>query len=266
VRHEKAELLLRIAFDMQAMPEGLTLENIATGYGEGRLSRRTAERLRDAVARLFPAHFEEVAPGTLPKRWRLRRSWLHGLSRIDDQSLAALALASQHLREQGFPAEATSLALLRGQLQASLSSLDEAQGADVEALTLLEGTAMRWEDRASLDAEILSTLRRAIRQGRQVMLRFRYARSGVRRMLQLHPYGLLYGKQHHLVAGREGDGAPRLFALAGIESLTLLSEPLRRPAHFSLATFAEATQEPQEDDDGSRADRQDAKAGVAAKN
>src|SRR5262245_12594108 len=54
MRYEKAELVLRVAIDMQGLAYGLTLEDIRYNYTGEPLSRRTAERLRDAVERLFP--------------------------------------------------------------------------------------------------------------------------------------------------------------------------------------------------------------------
>ena len=71
MRHDKAELLLRLALDLQGTAEGLTLEDIRTRYSDKPLSRRTAERLRDAVERLMP-QMEQANPGEVPKRWRIR--------------------------------------------------------------------------------------------------------------------------------------------------------------------------------------------------
>jgi hypothetical protein len=70
MRYEKSEIVLRIALEMQGSASGLSLEDIRTRYSDKPLSRRTAERLRDAVERLFP-HIEQANPGEVPKRWRL---------------------------------------------------------------------------------------------------------------------------------------------------------------------------------------------------
>ena len=53
--HSKAALVLDLARRMAASAEGLTVEEIAREYG---FSRRSAERLRDAVCELFPAAAE----------------------------------------------------------------------------------------------------------------------------------------------------------------------------------------------------------------
>lgn len=46
MRHEKAEILLKVAMDMQSSSQGLSLQDIAERYSDTPLSRRTAERLR----------------------------------------------------------------------------------------------------------------------------------------------------------------------------------------------------------------------------
>ena len=51
MRYEKAETVLRVALDMQASALGLSLEDLQRNYSDKPLSRRTAERLRDAVER-----------------------------------------------------------------------------------------------------------------------------------------------------------------------------------------------------------------------
>ena len=68
MRYEKAEILVRLALDLQGSLAGLSLEDIRSRYSpdaQAPLSRRTAERLRDAIERLFP-QLEQSNPGELP--------------------------------------------------------------------------------------------------------------------------------------------------------------------------------------------------------
>jgi hypothetical protein len=51
VRFEKLEILLRVALDMRGTAEGLSLDDIQRNHS---VSRRTAERMRDAIERVFP--------------------------------------------------------------------------------------------------------------------------------------------------------------------------------------------------------------------
>ena len=72
MRYEKADTLLRLAIDLQGLLGGLSLDDIrarCAASPDAPLSRRTAERLRDAIERIFP-QLEQANPGELPKRWR----------------------------------------------------------------------------------------------------------------------------------------------------------------------------------------------------
>jgi hypothetical protein len=62
MRCEKLESLLRVALDLRGNAEGLSLVDIQRRYG---VSRRTAERMRDAIERVFP-QLEQANPGELP--------------------------------------------------------------------------------------------------------------------------------------------------------------------------------------------------------
>ena len=105
MRYEKAETVLRVALDMQGSALGLSLEEIAGNYSERPLSRRTAERLRDAVERLFP-QIEQAIPGEVPKRWRLPGGNVNGLASLTAAELADLGTAISLLRRENMDVQA----------------------------------------------------------------------------------------------------------------------------------------------------------------
>ena len=107
MRYEKSETILRIALDMQGSAGGLSLEDIRKSYSEKPLSRRTAERLRDAIERLFP-QLDQVNPGEFPKRWRLPGGSTAALANITADELADLAIAVSLLRRENMNAQADS--------------------------------------------------------------------------------------------------------------------------------------------------------------
>lgn len=65
--YEKMYDLFDLAFAMQESSEGLSLEDIQRKYN---VSRRTAERMRNALLNYFP-QMEEVETGERTKRWRI---------------------------------------------------------------------------------------------------------------------------------------------------------------------------------------------------
>ena len=117
MRYEKAEIVLRVALDMQGSAYGLTLHDIQHNYAEVPLSRRTAERLRDAVERLFP-QMELANPGEVPKRWRLPAGKINGLASITAEEVADLKTAVSLLRRENMHAQALSAERMLAKLRA----------------------------------------------------------------------------------------------------------------------------------------------------
>ena len=107
MRHEKAETILRIAIDMQGSALGLSLDDIRRNYSDRPLSRRTADRLRDALERLFP-QVEQTNPGEIPKRWRLPGGAVSALASVTADELADLATAASLLRRENMITQANS--------------------------------------------------------------------------------------------------------------------------------------------------------------
>lgn len=240
MRYEKAEVIHRIALDMHGSAEGLGLEDIRTRYSDKPLSRRTAERLRDTVERLFP--IEHANPGELPKRWRLRGVNAVGLLGVTADELANLATAAAVLRRDNMLLQANSVEKTVAKLRATLKETAAARlEPDLEALTEAEGLGMRPGPRPKLDVRTISALRHAILANRKVRLHHRYRATGKQGFETVHPYGFLYGNRHYLVAWSENQHARefRNFALANIERVELLEKPFTRKQDFSLATYAE---------------------------
>jgi predicted DNA-binding transcriptional regulator YafY len=207
MRYEKAQTALRIALDMQGSALGLSLDDIRHNYSDRPLSRRTAERLRDAVERLFP-HLEVANPGETPKRWRLPGGALNGIVGVTADELADLATAASILRRDNMHAQAENVERTIAKMRALLKQPVKARiEPDLEALTEAEGLAMRPGPKPKIDAAILGLLREAIIARRKARLYYTYRGSGKRGYQTVQPYGFLYGQRHYLVAWSEVDRA-----------------------------------------------------------
>lgn len=239
MRHEKAETLLRVAMDMQSRSQGLSLQEIADRYSDKPLGRRTAERLRDAVLRLFPdQHQELTGPGGI-KRWRLRTPWLRGIYQVDAATVASLETARKLLSQSGLDDAAGKLEQLRGMVTSLLNpDVQSSLETQVEALSVAEGVALRPGPRVRVDASVLATIREGLRLGRVVEIDYRYRKTNVLRHYQIHPYGLLYGHRHYLVGSRSPAGAPRYYILGRIERAEISAFSSIRPPSFSLSEYA----------------------------
>lgn len=241
MRYEKAETILRIALDMRGTAEGLSLEDIRRNYAGVPLSRRTAERLRDAIERVFP-QMQQANPGEVPKRWRLPSGTVSTFACVSAEELADLSTAVSLLQRENLRAQAENADRAISKLRAMMKPETLTRvGPDLEALTEAEGIALRPGPRLAIAPEIVATLREAILANRKVRLHYRYRGTGKRGFDVVRPYGFLYGNRHYLVAWSENVRARdfRNFALANIEHAEILDAVFVRLRRFSLREYAE---------------------------
>jgi predicted DNA-binding transcriptional regulator YafY len=240
LRYEKADTILRIALDMQGTAEGLSLDDIGRNYSDKPLSRRTAERLRDAIERVFP-QMRQANPGELPKRWRLPTGTVSGFACVTAEELADLAIGVALLRRENMLPQVENAERAVSKLRALMKPDALTRVApDLEALTEAEGLAMRPGPKPKINAEVMGKLRLAILSTKKVKIHYLYRGSGKRGFDIVHPYGFLYGSRHYLVAWSENEQARdfRNFALSNIERAELLDSSFRK-RRFSLQEYAE---------------------------
>jgi predicted DNA-binding transcriptional regulator YafY len=241
VRYEKAETILRIALDMQGTAEGLSLDDIQRNYADKPLSRRTAERLRDAIERVFP-QMQQANPGELPKRWRLPTGTVSGFASVSAEELADLAAGVSLLKRENMLVQAENAKRAVSKLRALMRPDALTRVApDLEALTEAEGIAMRPGPRPKIDPDIVAALRQAILANRKVRLHYKYRGSGKTGFDTVRPYGFIYGSRHYLVAWSENEQARdfRKFALSNIERVEITDRAFTRRHNFTLKNHAE---------------------------
>jgi predicted DNA-binding transcriptional regulator YafY len=234
MRKEPAVRLLRLAQQLAAEPAGLTLDEIAARFA---VERRTAERMRDAVAELFP-QLEEIE-GERPKRWRLP-SGLSGIFRepLADE-LAALRAVARRLEREGVTESAALLQSLAVKIEASLKPTRRRTLApDVEALLEAEGFASRPGPRPVIAGETFSAIRQAILEGRRLAFRYRAEGAQAPAYREVIPYGLLYGHRIHLVGAYPWEPEPANYRLDRMTDVHVSDNAGARPHGFDLAAYA----------------------------
>ncbi len=160
MRYEGLKDILDLAVRLQGAHGGLTLDDIEAEFS---ISRRTAERRRDAVDAAF-GPLEPVDRDDDGKRhWRLRSDALRRLVSVSAEELAELGAAAAALDRAGFGERAAMLRDLAVKLQATLRAESQARvESDLEMLVQAEGLAMRPGPRQRLDRGLLALLREAI--------------------------------------------------------------------------------------------------------
>ena len=202
------------------------------------VSRRTAERMRDAVERAF-GPLEQVELGERSARWRLRSSALRGLVSISADELVELEIAAEALDRRGLDERATLLRGLTGKLRA-LSSPDDQRRVepDLETLMEAEGLAMRAGPRPRIEYKFLACLRNALKARRVVAFRYLARSTGRRSYQRVKPHGLLYGNRSYLVGPTEKAKGIRYWVLANMSQLTLTEDTFELESDFDLREHA----------------------------
>ena len=236
MRYERLKEILDLAVRLQGTRGGLTLDDIAAAFS---ISRRTAERRRDAVEAAF-GPLEPVDRDDGKRHWRLRSDALRRLVSVSAEELAELGAAATALDRAGLGERAAMLRDLAAKLQAMLRAESQARvESDLEMLVQAEGLAMRPGPRQRLDRGLLALLREAITTCREVEFRY-FAQSTRRRSRQrVRPLGLLYGNRAHLVGWTEWAEEPRLWRLANMSEARITDEAFERDPAFDLQRFAE---------------------------
>ena len=235
MRKEPATRLLQLARLFAAEPAGISLDEIVEKFS---VSRRTAERMRDAVAEVFP-QLEEIE-GERPKRWRLPNG-LSGIFRepLADE-LAALHGVARRLEHDGVKDNAALLESLAQKIEASLKPARRRKLApDVEALLEAEGFASRPGPRPVIAPQISAAIRQALLTGHRLAFSYRAEGAVAPSWREVVPYGVLYGHRVYLVASfpREPE-EPVNYRLDRISDMQVSEATGTRPHDFNLDAYA----------------------------
>lgn len=212
MRYERLTDIIDLAIRMQGSRSGMTLDGIRADF---KVSRKTAERMRDAVEAAFGA-LETVPRDDKRKHWRLRSDALRRLVSISAKELAELSGAADALGRAGLDGRAETMREIACKLRAAMQqhTLDKIE-ADVEALVLAEGLAghASWP-RPRLDAGLLSLLREAVVTSRVVEFCYVAQSTGRRSRQSVQPYDLLHGNRAFLVGRTDWADELRLWRLS----------------------------------------------------
>lgn len=235
MRFVKAEQLLRLATLLQGTAEGLALQDIEQEF---QISRRTAERMRDALIGLYPM-IEEVRENSGLKRWKLPPSNLSGLSQVSADDLAELKAAIGLLRKNNLNSYADNLDKLWLKIKASVSQRSKSMvETDLEALLESDGHIMMPLPRSNSSDAIIGKLRKAIKSCKKVLILYSGRTKKEVSSRTVHPYGLLYGHRNYLVAWCEKSKELRTFSISGILEAKTAEAFFVKPKDFNIQQYA----------------------------
>ena len=233
MRYARLADLVRLAMQMQGRADGVSLDDIGDAFA---VSRRTAERMRDALRDAFP-QIEEIAEPGGRKRWRLPPGTAGRLADPTLDDIAALHRGAELARQSGDAPTAERLDTLSDRLRARLPAAARTRlEPDIAALLEADGVALRPGPREMIPPDTLNTLRQSILAGVWIEADHRARASGLlSRNARLGPLAMLLGEgRQYLVAFSGWAEEVRLFALAGFERIALTNDVFPRPEGFDL--------------------------------
>ena len=237
MRYERLSDIVRLAILLQGSHRGVTLDEIGERFS---VSRRTAERMRDAVEAAFGPLLEVDAAGDGYRHWRLQSTPLHRLAQVSVEELGELDAATASLDRAGLEERARTLRELAHKLRAMRRSASgEAFQTELEALLQAEGLAMRPGPRTRLEPGVLASLRDAIKSGRVIECDYVARYTGRQSRQRLEPYGVLYGTRPNLVGRSDWSTGPRLWRLANMSNVRVTPDEFERDRTFDLRSYAE---------------------------
>src|SRR5262245_42858355 len=117
MRYEVTDRVLQLALAMQGSRLGLCLGDIERDF---EVSRRTAQRMRDAVLRNYP-QAEQLLDEERRPRWRIPASGTVTPGALSAEEIADLEAAAKLLRQRNLRARASSLEAISRKLRATLA-------------------------------------------------------------------------------------------------------------------------------------------------
>lgn len=237
LRYSRLGDIIQIVFRMQGTQIGLTLEEIAD---ELNATRRTAERIRDAILRNFP-QIGEIPSKNNYKRWGItnwqgRRAFLSGLIGFTENEILELEQLKKLARQRGNMLRGKNLKNILNKIKALMHGTVDSDHFRADNLKLLiesEGFAVSQFIRQNLDPNMLAVIRTGFRTSAKLIFNYTNRRGEKSRRVG-EPYGLLYNHENYLVAK---DDVIKLFDLSRIENLEL-GDSFTRDEAFSLEEFA----------------------------
>lgn len=198
-RMAKLDRLLALVHALSETTEGLTLDEMAARL---EVNRRTAERMRDVIARHFD--LEELVDDRR-KRFLIRDSLRRVYTRPTPAEVAALQSEIDGQRAAGRAARAQQLASLLAKVKGALDDREKRRiDPDLDVLARLQRTMVTAGPIATVSPETVTIVQSAILAGCCVEFHYATEDRPEPRWRRVIPYGLVHGPLTYLLGKMPG--------------------------------------------------------------
>ncbi len=237
--YEKTHQLLELAVWMQSDREGISLNDIAEQF---KVSRRTAERMRDMIINAFPQAEEKICGNT--KRWYIPQGTLKDFIQFNAEELSVLETAKSLLEKEHLSSQAEIIAGVIRKITASVKpDVLRKIIPDSEALNESEMFVFRAGPKLNIKHDIIKTIQQAILECHKIRIDYFYDATKKNGYTVLDPYGFLYGERNHYLIAHQSNGYSgnevHLFKLVNIKKVKILPEVLEIMPDFNLKDYVQ---------------------------
>ena len=223
-RYSRISDIIELLTLMQSRVLGITLTDIQNVCG---VSRRTAERLRDALI-YGSAQIDEIETDSKEKHWGFIGSYMNEIISFTPDEIATVESVKEGLahddKKQALDKVITKLkALSRKQI----SKIEDT----IELVLKSEGVAVTQKPSHRVDVQMLNIIRQAIKENRKIRCKY----SGKNKLLA--PYGIIYGSNAYLIGVEANHTNPYVYLLHKFSDVRMWSTTNFASIIFSSSKF-----------------------------
>lgn len=223
-RYSRISDILELLTLMQSRVMGITLADIQKEFN---VSRRTAERLRDAILDGLPQVNELDSVGK-EKHWGFISGHMKELIYFTPDEIANLETIKDSLQfEDRKKALDDVLNKLKAFSRRQITSIDDR----IELLMRTEGVAVSQKPDYKIDIKNLDIVRQAITENRKITAKY----NGKKKIL--YPYGIIYGSDIYLVSGEGKYTNPYVYKMHKLSDIILTRENFDK-GDFDIKEYA----------------------------
>lgn len=227
-RYSRVTDIIELIILMQSRISGVSLADIQEEF---KVSRRTAERMRDSVLNLLP-QVEELPSDSRIKRWGFVNYSMNELVSFSKDEIATLEKLKQNCDDVSKKDLSAITNKIKSLNYKKLNSLE----SEIEFILHFEGCAIRQSPNYKIDLNAISIIREAIRGSFKLAARYNDKDK------ILSPLGLLFGEKIYLIAREEKDNGrgqePFNYLLHKLKDLKLTQDKFD-PMGFDLKEFSQ---------------------------
>ena len=237
--YEKTFDLLDLAIWMQSDRQGVSLQDIIQRF---KVSRRTAERMRNMILLRFPQAVEEIGENNT-KRWYIPQGTLKDFIQFNADEIAVLETAKAIFQRQELTNKVQIIEKLICKMKANIKpDVLRKILPDAEALIESEMFVCRPGPKLNINQDIIKTIQQAILECHRIKISYFHEHSKKVSHTVLDPYGFLYGERNHYLVAHHSDNyfgnEVHLFKLINIKEVEITSDILTIVPEFNLQEYA----------------------------